>query len=22
LDFEITYSERGCMCNYFNSSGA
>lgn len=21
LDFEITYSERGCMCNYFNSSG-
>ncbi|MCU4387909.1 iron ABC transporter ATP-binding protein [Acinetobacter haemolyticus] len=22
LDFEITYSERGCMCNYFNSFGA
>ncbi|HCQ9874819.1 ferric acinetobactin ABC transporter ATP-binding protein BauE [Acinetobacter baumannii] len=22
LDFEITYSERGCMCNYFYSSGA
>ncbi|MEB3766353.1 ABC transporter ATP-binding protein [Acinetobacter sp. MD2] len=20
LDFEITYSERGCMCNYFNRS--
>ena len=22
LDFEITYSEQGCMCNYFNSTGA
>nr|WP_174506341.1 ATP-binding cassette domain-containing protein [Acinetobacter sp. Marseille-Q1620] len=22
LEFEITHSERGCMCNYFNSSGA
>jgi len=21
LDFEITHSERGCMCNYFNSTG-
>ena len=22
LDFEITYSERGCICNYFNPLGA
>ena len=20
LDFEITHSERGCLCNYFNPS--